>query len=90
MSVVCTSIGVYLMSVLRLNFYFWTPVIQTLYLCEKEWEDPWLFFEAKSPPRAKNILENTDIEYQLWKAKYVFQQQEWSICKCIVMEVLQC
>jgi hypothetical protein len=37
------------------NVYFCIPIIRTVYLREQGCEDPWLFFEAKRGPRAKEF-----------------------------------
>jgi len=34
----------------------------TVYFCEQEWEDPWLFFEAKGGRRGKKCWGNTGME----------------------------
>jgi hypothetical protein len=54
MLLVCT--GSYLQSVLRYTFlmlYTYHP--DTIYFCKQGCEDPWLFFEAKRGPLAKNL-----------------------------------
>ena len=51
--VVCIS--TYLKSALRYKFKIRDAYHRTLYLCGQGCEDPWLFFDAKSRPRAKQF-----------------------------------
>jgi hypothetical protein len=38
-----------------MNIIFYTYHLDTLYLCEQGYEDPWLFCKAKMGPQAKNF-----------------------------------
>jgi hypothetical protein len=46
------------------------PVIRTLYLCEQGYEDPWLLFEDKRVPTAKQSGEHCLIVFKVYTYKY--------------------
>jgi hypothetical protein len=59
----------YLKSVmcLKLKIYFlYHPA--NLYLCQQEWEDPWLTFEAKSNPPTKSLGNTALMCSYYWQA----------------------
>jgi hypothetical protein len=49
---------------------FDTYLPDILYLREQRYEDPYLFFEAKRDPRAKD-MESSGLDYNQWNYKLI-------------------
>jgi hypothetical protein len=61
--VLLVFVSSYLQSLVRYTFLILgTNLPDIVYLRDLECEDPWLIFEAKTNPRVKKILRNTNID----------------------------